>query len=154
MDIEIQPQDWILPFLLLGSGNEDEPVIKGSLLLVKEFFVFIKEIKPELDTFYKFTPYDYGPYSFELRRNLESLNKDGLIKIVRNTERTDYYLTPQGRIKSKELAEKINPKIKEKIIKLRHDGDRLGYLGVLRHVYARYPEYTTVSKIKDGIRCR
>jgi uncharacterized protein YwgA len=153
MDRDLNPSDWVLPFLVNGS-EQGQPVVKGSLLLFKEFFVFVKEIKPELDAYFKFVPYDYGPYSFQLRTNLDTLLILGLIKTERTNDRTDYYLTERGKQKAQTLSEKIDQKTKEKIIKLRQDGTKLGYMGVLSYVYARYPEYTTASKIKDDIKCR
>jgi hypothetical protein len=153
MDKDLAPNDWILPFLFIGS-EPDKPAIKGSLLLFKEFFVFIKDIKPELDSYFKFFPYDYGPYSFELKASLSGLQLLNLIKIEQINGRTDYYLTETGRRMAEDLGNKIDQKTKEKITKLRNDGTRLGYLGVLNYVYARYPEYTTASKIKEEIKCR
>jgi uncharacterized protein len=152
MDKDLQPDDWILPFLFIGS-EPNKLAVKGSLLLFKEFFVFVKEIKPELDSYFKFFPYDYGPYSFELKTKLGVLQLLKFIKIERVKERTDYYLTEKGVEKAQELSNKIDQKTKEKITKLRNDGTRLGYLGVLNYVYARYPEYTTASKIREDIRC-
>jgi hypothetical protein len=138
MDKDLNPSDWVLPFLVTGS-EQGQPVVKGSLLLFKEFFVFVKEIKPELDVYFKFVPYDYGPYSFQLRTNLDTLLILGLIKTERTNDRTDYYLTEGGEQKARVLLEKIDQKTKEKITKLRQDGTKLGYMGVLSYVYARYP---------------
>ncbi|MEN6610064.1 MAG: hypothetical protein ABFC24_04415 [Methanoregulaceae archaeon] len=152
MDRDLDPSDWILPFLLMGS-EPGQPVVKGSLLLFKEFFVFVKEIKPELDAYFKFVPYDYGPYSFQLRTNLDTLLILRDIKIERINDRTDYYLTDEGRLKAQNLLDEIEQKTQEKITKLRKDGTKLGYIGVLSYVYARYPEYTTASKIKDDVKC-
>ena len=152
MDKDLAPQDWVLPFLYIGA-EQNQPSVKGSLLLFKEFFVFVKEIKPELDSYFRFYPYDYGPYSLKLKTSLSVLQLLQFIRTEQVSDRTDYYLTEKGIQKARELSEKIDFKTKEKITKLRNDGTRLGYLGVLRYVYARYPEYTTASKIKEDVKC-
>lgn len=143
--------DWVLPFLFLGMRESDKLAVKGSLMLFKQFFVFVKEIKPDLDKKYNFIPYDYGPYSFILKNLLNDLELSGFIQIVRYDDRTDYYLTESGVDKAKELSEKIDQKTKELILKLREEAENLGYAGVLRYVYSKYPEYTFASKIRDQV---
>jgi len=121
MNKDLKPAEWILSFLFIGSkpGN---PVIKDSLELYKEFFVFVKETKPELDSYFEFISYDYGPYSFKLKTELSVLQLLKLIKISRINNRTSYYLTKKGIEKAQILLDKIDQKTIEKITKIRKGG--------------------------------
>lgn len=147
MDDELIPADWVLAFLFLGikENEENKPVVQGSLMLFKQFFVFVKEIKPDLETYFDFVPYDYGPYSFKLKDTLDALESSGFIRTEKHENDIDYYLTEKGLVKAKESLTKINQEIIDRIKKLRNDGARLGYFKVLQHIYSKYPEYTTGS---------
>lgn len=150
-EIEISPEDWILLFLFGSDEFEGKRQIKGMLMFTKQFFIFVKEIKKELDEFFQFIAYDFGPYSFVLRKKLEHLAHIGMIEIRNDGDREDFYLTEMGSEKIKNIYDVLDSKTKENIKNLRQDATQLGYSGVLRYVYSRYPEYTSASKIKRGV---
>jgi uncharacterized protein YwgA len=151
MNKEITPWEWVLVFLYAGKKDNENPVINGVLMFTKQFFVFVKEIKKELDAEFKFIPYDYGPYSFILINILQSLVKLGYIAIIRDEERQDFIMTEEGMKKVAEIYESIDGETKKKLESLRREATQLGYSGVLRYVYSRYPEYTTASKIRERV---
>ncbi len=152
MSEELTPEEWVLAFVLAGNpSNPNDVEIRGKLLFIKEFFVFVKEIKLDLDTFFNFIPFDYGPFSFQLASILDHLIKSGLISVseaqVKTGKRYDYKLTPLGAERSRGIYEAIDPNIRSRLEKLRSDATKMGYFSVLRYVYSRYPEYTIASKI-------
>lgn len=150
-EIKISPEDWILLFLFASDKFEGKRQIKGMLMFTKQFFIFVKEIKKDLDDYFQFIAYDFGPYSFVLRKKLEHLARIGLIEIINEGDREDFYLTDIGLEKIKNKFEILDPTIKERMKDLRQDATQLGYSGVLRYVYSRYPEYTSASKIKRDV---
>lgn len=155
--ISPNPEGWVLAFFYAGNPSNPETIeIKGKLLFIKEFFVFVKEIKQDLDEFFHFIPYRYGPYSFELVSIMDKLINRGLISAittpVQSGERYDYRLTQQGIEVARGLYNNVDHDTKIRLEKLRADGSKMGYFAVLRYVYSRYPEYTVSSKIRDGIR--
>ena len=152
MEKSFSPEEWVLIFFYAGAENsENNPIINGFLMFTKQFFVFVKEIKKDLDKQFNFIPYDYGPYSFVLKRNIDDLSKKGSIEIKRYDDRQDFILTETGIKKSRILFDSLDDKTKQALQNLRHEATELGYRGVLRYVYSRYPEYTTASKIRERV---
>ena len=151
--IQPNPEDWVLAFFYAGPDRDERhPEINGMLMLTKQFFVFIKEIRKDLEDVFNFIPYDYGPYSFVLQKIVDKLNKEGYLKIEVYEDRKDFILTDKGMIRAKKVYEKLDKKTIMTLEKLRQDATQLGYSGVLRYVYLRYPEYTTASKIREKVK--
>ena len=152
MTSTLTPEDWVLAFFYACPDKEiRNPEINGTLMFIKQFFVFIKEIKKDLDPIFSFIPYDYGPYSFVLKKAIDELVKEGYIIEKQSQDRVDYFLTEKGIQRAKDLQTHIDEKILKKLENLRKDATQLGYSGVLRYVYTKYPEYTTASKIKQSV---
>jgi len=152
MDEQVSPEDWILAFFYAGPDRDvRQPQINGFLMFTKQFFVFVKEIKKELDPFFNFVPYDYGPYSFVLKELIDKLIKEGYIEIKQSDERKDFFLTEKGSVRAKRVFEKMDKKTEKNLFNLRKEATQLGYAGVLRYVYSRYPEFTSASKIRGKV---
>jgi len=152
LESNISPEDWILIFLYAGPDRETtRPSILGTLMFTKQFFVFVKEIKEDLEGTFKFIPYYYGPYSVFLQRQLDTLSKNGYIEVVENEGRKDFIIAEKGIEKIKNLYGALDKGTKIKIENLRREATQLGYSGVLRYVYSRYPEFTTASKIRGEV---
>jgi len=152
MSSDLTLEEWVLAFLYADPTRETSiPKVRGKLLLFKQFFVFVKEIERDLDRVANFIPYDYGPYSFELQNALDNLVIRQDISLTRSGDRIDFSLTENGMKTASKIFSTIPDLKKEKMEKLRQDANNLGYNGVLRYVYARYPEFTTLSKIKHRV---
>ncbi len=148
----LTPEEWVLAFFYAGPDRDKKPPeISGTLMLTKQFFVFIKEVKKDLEDVFKFIAYDYGPYSFVLQNLIDKLSKEGYIEVRIFEEKRDFVLTEKGIERGKKAYEKLDEKTRVTLEKLRHDATQLGYSGVLRYVYSRYPEYTTASKIRERV---
>ncbi|MCK4797418.1 MAG: hypothetical protein KAT05_08555 [Spirochaetes bacterium] len=151
MEKSFSPEEWVLIFFYAGADNSDQPTINGFLMFTKQFFVFVKEINKFLDEYFNFIPYDYGPYSFVLKNDIDNISKKGFIEIKKYEDRQDFILTESGIKKSRILFDRVDEKTKESLQNLRREATELGYRGVLRYVYSRYPEYTTASKIRERV---
>ena len=151
MEKEFSSEDWVLAFIRNGPEQDGESMIKGWLMFTKQFFVFVKEVRKDLDADFKFVPYDYGPYSFVLDDTVKNLQKQGYIHVVVNGDRKDFILTRKGCDRANEVLKKIPEKTRKTLSGLRRDATQLGYSGILRYVYSRYPEFTTASKIKGRV---
>lgn len=148
----LTPEDWVLAFFYAGPDRDKRnPEISGILMFTKQFFVFIKEIKKDLEDTFKFIAYDYGPYSFVLQNLIDKLSKEGYIKVSTYEDRRDFFLTDKGVERAKMAYEKIDEKTRVTLEKLRYEATQLGYSGVLRYVYSRYPEYITASRIRERV---
>lgn len=152
MEDSLTPEDWILTFFYAGPDrNERNPEIDGMLMVTKQFFVFVKEVKKDLEKEFEFVPFDYGPYSFVLKKSIDKLIKEGYIQVRKYEDRQDFILTDKGVERAKKTYEKIDGKTKKTLENLRREATQLGYSGVLRYVYSRYPEYITASKIRSKV---
>jgi len=148
---ELTVEEWIL---VLMYSRKDKP-IRGKLMLVKQMFLLTKEIVPKLNEKLKFYPYDYGPYSTVLARTLNELIKQKKIihKIIKEGYlREEFELTEKGREEGKRVFSKVPTEIQDRVINLRKSTDQLGYTGIVRYVYSKYPEYKVFSQIEDMIR--
>ena len=104
----------------------------SKLKLVKIMFLM-----SEKSNFYKFVPYNYGPFSFELYHNLAHLERDGYISM------------------NKESVSLINKDIppldnKLKIIVNRYarQFSEFNDSQIIEYTYSKYPEYTIFSQFE------
>ncbi|MDJ1433565.1 hypothetical protein [Halostagnicola sp. A-GB9-2] len=138
-----------LPIVYIRTSNTQG--IRGSIRLQK--LVFLGQQESNIPEKYRFIPYKFGPYSYQLQRDIESLiDRD---YISRNTTRnnsgnyrTDYSLTPSGIRAAKALLKKDGfDKIFEEANKVtsRYGEERLSDL--ISYVYGNYTEYTDQSTL-------
>lgn len=106
----------------------------SRLRLVKLAFLLSRTIdSSKLRTFYQFVPYQYGPFSFALYHELESLIRNG------------YLVAPSSR--SIRLGDDaaipfVHPALTRQIAGLAARYAKLPTAGLLDLVYSRYPEFT------------
>ncbi len=140
-------EDWVLALLAVV----DRPIY-GRLMLVKEIFLLAKEIDPKLDKELEFFPYDLGPYSKVLAQKLNDMVARGLIEVSsREGEDQEYQfsLTNKGRDEAQKALTSLPVNVRELLQKKRRGWDQLGYRGIVRLVYSKYPEYAGRSKIRE-----
>ena len=140
-------EDWVLA--LLSAVNRP---IYGRLMLVKEIFLIAKEMDPRLDKELDFFPYDLGPYSKVLAQKLNDMVARGLIEVSsKEGEEGEYQfsLTDKGREEAQKALNGLSNDVRELLRKKRRGWDQLGYRGIVRLVYSKYPEYAGRSKIRE-----
>lgn len=137
--------------LLLLLGVDPEIPLK-QILLMKEAFLFEKELSYELDLSFKslnYIPYKYGPYSKLLDETIKTM--DDLLEISFSSNKREIKLSEKGKIKAEEFINSL-PEDKVNILRLKRIGwDQLGNKGILKRVYSDYPVYTVNSEIKDDV---
>lgn len=152
MENSLTPEDWVLIFIYAGHNRAAKnPAINGMLMFTKQFFVFVTEVKSDLQEHFNFIPFDYGPYSFVLTQIINDLVNEDYIVVEKSDDRQDFILTNKGVEKAEMLSKNLDEKTKQTLENLRREATQLGYRGVLRYVYSRYPEYTTASKIRERV---
>ena len=151
--VEVTVDDLVLAVLFA----EAERPVNGGLMLMKLLFLVGKEIDPRFDSVLSFFPKDFGPYSRRVAQSLKRLVNGQLVDSRRNLsdssdfERTDFSLTPQGLLAASEAFHKLDPGTRVKLSQLRRGAEELGYSGILRYVYSKYPEYADLSKIREEV---
>jgi len=152
MSDRITIEEWIL---LLLYARKDKP-IDGKLMFVKELFLLEKEVFPKIkgikDSF-SFYAYDLGPYSTKFAKKLNKLIQNEFVEAIPipDTDNYRFKLTIPGIEKAEDILRKISTEDLKLIAKKRRGWDQLGYFGITRRIYSKYPEYTIRSKILTEI---
>lgn len=141
-------RDWLL--LLLGldpppDGLEPVRVQKALFLLAREGGIPTRER-------YWFVPYNYGPMSPRVYRDVDALTRAGLVErvpvpgyawgLVRATER--------GRERAAEIAAGADVRAVRRLAEIRREVTSLSFAGLLESVYDRYPEFAERSVFRRG----
>ncbi len=134
---------------LIGCGGSikdiNEP-ISGSIKLMKEAFLLKMEITDQFQ--YNFVPYDFGPCSFEIYEDLNSLIRGGIIKEEKNNNFSIYSVASSYEEVVKKLINNLDQKTKETILRIKKDFNRLTYYALIAHIYHKYPGFTKASKFR------
>lgn len=136
--------------ILLLLGVDPEIPLK-RILLMKEIFLFEKELAKELNLnleSFQFIPYKYGPYSQKLDDTLKSMV--GLIQITPGNKK-EITLTSEGKKEAQKLLDSLSESTVNKLKIKRIGWDQWGNRGILKRVYTDYPIFTVKSEIKDEV---
>ena len=139
-------RNWLLLFIALdGEAHVLDPlrIQKGLFLLAREGGLPRRER-------YWFVPYNYGPMSPRLYRDVEALVREGLLehRVVDGRRWRPVRATPAGRERAQQLVEHASPCEHAAIERLR--GIRRFVRGVdlgrlLAVIYERYPAFAERS---------
>ena len=116
----------------------------SPIQIMKALFLYSQEEKPQ--NFYIFKPYLYGPCSFEVYSDINKLFSNGLI-----VESPSYYSWNFYSISSKGEDCLQRSVKKEEIEKIKETVISKSFIGLLKYVYSKYPEYTNNSIINKEI---
>jgi len=113
----------------------DRPVTK--LELVKWAFVLSRETSSRGGgAFYEFLPHHFGPYSFSLQREIDSLVDEGIVEATDKTWACTIPASGEG------LSQGVKEDARRIVARFRDRSPE----GVLDYVYHSYPAYTVNSK--------
>lgn len=119
---------------LLGQANR--PVTK--LELVKWAFLLRKETESGGgSSFYDFVPYHYGPYSFAMTREVETLANIGYVREHEKCWKTGDFTCDEG---------KLPAKVSRDVLRIIRRLEKKSIDDVLGYVYRTYPAFTVNSK--------
>lgn len=136
-------QQTLLAFLAASADVELDPIriMKGLFLLAQE----AKSSTLAYEDKYEFVPFNYGPCSFEVYRDLDYLRSKCLIKQTRQSAESwfRYSITEDGLrvFASLDLNVHLN-----KYIRILNEFVRsLSFADLLKVVYAEYPDFAVKS---------
>jgi uncharacterized protein (DUF488 family) len=114
--------------------------------LVKLAFLLRHETVLETDhAFYDFVPYKFGPFSFALYRELESLQRDGYVEMSDSSINLSESTNDDTHRKIAQLTTRERNSVAEIITQY----TRLNQKSLVRAVYARYPWFTINSELTE-----
>lgn len=138
--------DWLLVLAALkGSAEGLDPI-----RLQKGMFLFAQQGgAPEVER-YDFEPYNYGPMSRELYRDLDHLVHEGLLEATAVSGQTwqRYRANDAGREHAQRLLDEADPdtlNAARRLYEIKRSIVDKGFARLLNDVYDRYPEYAARS---------
>ena len=136
----------VLYLLKRYSEKFDKDDMEGRTKLHK--LVFLSQMEGDID-YFKFVPYYYGPFSFDLRDTIERAILYGLVEEREDDGRYFYKITDKGKeflkilemhLEKEKLKEK-GEQIKTTIDKILEKYGRLSRKDIVKYVYERYPKF-------------
>ncbi len=149
MKIDNVSNEKVILICLIGSGGSSKDInepIEGSLKLMKEAFLLKKELGEQFR--YNFIPYDFGPCSFQIYEDLNNLIKEGIIKEERNNNFSVYSIADSYEKIVASFIVSLDPKIRNSIMNVKKEFNRLSYYSIIAYVYEKYPNWTRASKFR------
>jgi uncharacterized protein YwgA len=146
--IQISVSDAVL---MLLYSQHDKPV-NGRVSMMKQIFLLVNEVLKELDVQDpKFVPNRYGMYSFNVTETLTNLEFARFIdrEGKKNTRLERFKITDKGIKYIAPAFDKLPKKLQVTISEKRKGWDQLGYDGILRYVYQKYPKFRDKSVLKN-----
>lgn len=140
----VQPHDRLLLFIALDGAPRGLDPIR----LQKGMFLFAMDEGSDPGEIYNFVPYNYGPMSVQIYRDLESLTEQGLIeaKEVQGQSWSRYVATENGLLAARELLRQEPSEATARLLyAIKADVSSHTYREVLEDVYDRFPEYASKS---------
>ncbi len=136
--------DLLLKIIVAANG---EPVTPAQLQKVA-FRLGIECSKYMPDDYYQFRKYDYGPFSADIYRDAEELEREGKIRISINPRGgwREYASTVRGYMTAiEDMPEEVSTFIADKVCWARG----LSFQQLVREVYQMYPAYRENSVFQD-----
>jgi uncharacterized protein YwgA len=116
--------------------------------LQKGMFLFAKDDASSAGERYRFVPYNYGPMSVQIYKDLDELVSRGLAEAlpVSGQSWSRYAPTEKGLDRAKELiSHDPSPEAARRLHAIKRDVASKSFRAVLEDVYERYPEYASKS---------
>jgi uncharacterized protein len=114
----------------------------------KSMFLLGKKIPSVIEEdFYKFVPYNYGPFCREIYDDIDELENQGLVKFIRPLGQKwhDYSITKQGRDCIEGIGKSGDKKDINYFSKLISWVKSVSFKELLMAIYREYPEYKEKS---------
>jgi hypothetical protein len=153
-------RETVMILLYAGEKIYSDPnknYIPGITFLQKLLFLFYMEVSPNLKIPAEnpgYFSYKYGPYSDSIDDLLNVMieTKSICTSGGRKSSSTElFYLSDAGKIKAKNIFEKLNPNQQQYIIEFRKFWDQKKLVGIMKYVYSKYPDYTNKSIVLNDL---
>ena len=141
------PGTWVLLALLAGKRHSLTPVELQKTL----FLLGARRSKEVGEGFYRFEPYDYGPFAVDVYRDADRLAADGLVAVDLSMGKSlrQYRLTAAGLARAKELAGKVPERALAYLREVVAWAQSLSFNELVRAIYEAYPKMRARSVFRD-----
>lgn len=131
-------KEYVLASMATCGGHTYSPV-----QLQKLFFLFDKRLAAEFSgPHFNFKPYHYGPFDKAVYEELDSLERDGLVEVMRepHLKLRKYRLTPRGEEAGLELLKRLGAEPRDYVQRLSDFVRTATFPQLVSAVYQAYPE--------------
>jgi hypothetical protein len=140
--MEMRRIDWLLLLLALSDSSEQLDPVR----LQKGMFLMAQEYPLSPGERYEFVPYDYGPFSVDIYRDLDVLYQMGFIECTQTPGYTwsRYRPTEAGVGQAQRVVDVMDAQQRKRAVylqQLKQGVLSLTFRQLLQHVYSRYPEF-------------
>jgi uncharacterized protein YwgA len=147
----VRKRDWLLLFAALKGPAEGVDPIRFQ----KGLFLFSQEVGAPEEERYHFEPYNYGPMSREIYRDLDDLVAEGLLerRPVPGQPWKRFRATESGRAQAQQLLDQADtPTLTaaRALYEIKQSTVSKGFAELLNDVYDRYPAYASRSVFRRG----
>jgi len=131
---------------LAGGPGELYPL--DRLRMQKAVFLLTQRGTPRWRQLYSYKPYNWGPYSSQLRSDVESLVRNDFAEVedVPGREYGRYRTTRTGEARAARTWADLTSAERDFIRSVRTYVTHKSFTQLLREVYAAYPEFATASQ--------
>ncbi len=150
---DVRRREWLTLFVALeGAADGLDPV-----RIQKGMFLFTMRANVPAREKYGFKPYDYGPMSAGIYRDLDVLVRDGLVARidVEGKSWSRFRATPKGVRVGERALEKAQAEGRLEAAQMLHEIKRrvagLPFNELLEGVYDEFPEYATKSVFRPSV---
>jgi len=144
----MERRDWNLLVLSAAGGEPLSPV-----QLQKALFLLGKNLPAKIlgEDFYRFEPYNYGPFDSKVYLDAQTLSSLGLAAATRPTRGgwEEYSATPSGVNKAKDLCDTLPQAVPEYITGIVTWVRSLPFASLVREIYRLYPDTKVNSVFRD-----
>lgn len=140
--------------ILLGLARFDQGKSQPVRItpLMKHAFLVQKEANLDSEDAFHFIAHHYGPYTWELYRDLDILKSANYVSQRKIGSELRHVLNPQKISALQRLTEQLPDATLRKIDAIVQKYRDLSHNGLLHYVYEQYPEYTGKSERQDILR--
>ena len=127
--------------LLAGLAAGGENAMYTPVQVQKLFFLLDREAAAALGgPFFKFVPYDYGPFDQAVYVGIDDLARRNLAS-VQNTGRYRVYgLSQAGQIEGRRLLDTLQPAVRQYVANVAQWVRQLSFQQLVAAIYNKYPE--------------
>ncbi len=144
----MNPIDWTLIAIANAKGNLEPVQLQKSLFL---FGQQLKSRQLKTRSFYRFEPYDYGPFCSAVYSDVEELGRQGLIAIQRPPEARYklYCATADGKKRAKELERELDDNVAAYARNVIQFTQGLSFDELVSTIYKAYPKMKVNSVFQE-----
>jgi uncharacterized protein YwgA len=138
-------KDYLLLFVSLPGGRYGLDRIR----LMKGMFLFAQSNLVGARERYEFQPYDWGPFSRDIYRDLDALQEGALLAAFPEGSRyAEYRVTELGRQQTERLQRSLPAQITDCLAEIKVTVTSKSFLELLEYVYERYSRFAERSRLR------